>query len=556
MFANSLDQGNCQRYSPGVLIGNWFEEMCVERDKLKLYQTRKQMSAPQSQAALQYLETSTLLSGTPSGPVRFGAPLLLLNAQAKCALALDLSPLMMTSSDKAPVTGMQSCASQLRSTWVLERCTDDNNVAYNKSFKEPMELHYGQRIRICNECASDKGFYYLQSQLASGRYSSEKQLVVASMNACADNVFVVCRPCAKREATHEGEVVNVGDPIVLLHSITNSPLCCDHTLQRTSYGMEYSISCGYATTRHTRVQEAVAVNGENLFYFSYGSSDEKSKTKATRRLTVTMASTMPVTCGDEVDKIMNRIREGAVYYGGRVGLRAISRSLGVACNERCSTFLSRTQLDDLVSRLGVRLRPIELDVVIKKLDTHGTNLIRVQDFVAELRGNLNAVRLQAVTEAYQKLIMEGRGSVQFESMYRLYCHNAPLHPDVQDGLITREEAIFDFESSWPAAFRHKMGTVTLEEFIDYYTDISPATLEDGRFVQIVQNCWEIPETNAYLTQKNYHLVKVIHKNGTTESIPLPASCQVDLTDQKALKSMLIQHGVHDIVDVSVSTRGS
>ncbi|CCW69310.1 unnamed protein product, partial [Phytomonas sp. Hart1] len=501
MYGNTISHENFKRYSPGVLIGNWFEDMCVEKDRLKLYQTHKERSVLQSPTTPHPLELGTILSGAASGAVQFGTPLLILNAQSKCALALDLSPRRLANAEKALVVGMPNRSPTVRSTWVIERGVDSHNAAYNQRFNEPMELHYGQHIRICNECASEKGFYYLQSQLGSGRYASEGQTVAAAMNAGADNIFVVCQPCAKREATHEGGVVNIGDPIVLLHAITNIPLRCDGTLQRTNYGMEYAISCGYATTQHTRVREAVAVEGANLFYFSYNAGDEGLKKRASKLFPTTMASTMPITCGDEVEKIMNWIREGAIYFGGRVGLRAISRALGVACSEHRNTFLNRTQLGDLVSRLGVRLRPVELDVVVKKFDTDGNNVVRVQDFLAELRGNLTTVRLQAVTEAYQKLLMVGKGSVQFEPIYSLYSHNASLHPNVQDGLITQEEAILDFENSWPAAFRHKLGTVTLEEFINYYADLSPSILDDDRFVLTLQNCWKIPEVNANPSQE-------------------------------------------------------
>jgi len=57
--------------------------------------------------------------------------------------------------------------------------------------------------------------------------------------------------------------------------------------------------------------------------------------------------------------------------------------------------------------------------------------------------------------------------------------------------MTKKEILEEFMSQWDKIKKDKI--VTLEEFEDYYTDISASVDRDDYFELMVRNAWKIPE---------------------------------------------------------------
>ncbi|KAG5488724.1 hypothetical protein JIQ42_00339 [Leishmania sp. Namibia] len=555
---------NAQQYSPGVLLGNWFEDIALREDQLKLYKKQRQAAVehPERTATnavarsmlAKQLEEPTTVVAVKGDDVRIGQPYLVVNEKTQSALALDLVNITAPSSQpqQHTLSGSSAPCPQVRSTWTLLRCEDEHNHSYNRNSSNV--LHYGQRVRLANENASAEGFLYVQSSLSSGLHSSEVQYAVAALNACADNVFVVSRAGTVRDDVHFGSHVKVGDGVVLLHSLTNLPLACNGGRVGTSYGMEYAITCGYTTDYSSRSWGAVVVKPENVFYFSGGSGADAAlmKPRMTSRHSSRASVVLTMTDGGGVAALLERIRQGALEIGGRIGFRSLSIALGVACNEqRQRRFLGRNALRSAIGRLGVRLSPMEMDVLIKRFDTTGNNVVCAQDFLVDLRGTMPLARMQAVIYAYQQLSIEGRGSVEFEDMHSLFRLNAATIPDVVDGIIQREEAILDFESCWPGRVGCKIGTVTLDEFVEYYADVSPAEESDERFCRLLLQSWAIPATSSYLSGEQHRLLTVMYDDKPTETVRLPDSLVLDTHDREAMRRLLIQRGLRGVKDFSL-----
>ncbi|KPA81292.1 hypothetical protein ABB37_03698 [Leptomonas pyrrhocoris] len=559
-----LTRGNVQKYSPGVLVGNWYEDMTLREDQLKLYRGRKSSAsaagqdngnakatsaAPPTPAEL--LQQPTEITAAAGDDVCFGMPYLVVNEKTHAALAMDVLP---SGSATSTVLTASSAASvpQVRSTWTLLRCKDEHNVRYNTN--RPDVLHYGQRVRLANENGCADGFVYVQSSIQSGLRSSQTQYAVAALHATADNVFVVARPGAVREDVHNGGVVKVGEPVVLLHSLTNLPLACSGGYLGTSFGMEYTVTCEYVADHFSRSRSAAVTKPDNLFTFGAGDTvvvPRKSLTKSA----IVAANTLSMTTGSGVTELLERIREGALQIGGRIGFRSLSIALGVACKEqRVRRMLDSNGLRSAIARLGVRLTPVEADVLMKRFDATGNNVVCAQDLLSELRGTMPQARLRSVIYAYQQLLIEGRGSVEFFEMHRLFCLNAGALPDVVDGLIQREEAVLDFENCWPGRVGCKIGTVTVDEFVEYYNDISPAEDSDERFCEAVEKAWVVPATSSYLTAGPRRVISVIHKDESVEEVPIPDSLVVDTRNTEAVRRLLVQHGLCNVREFRVSER--
>lgn len=588
---DGVGRSGVQRYSPGVLIGNWYEEMRQKEDKLKLFEQKKQRAnfKPATRGGLDAV-TIQAIAASLSQPVRLSipagsqskksayaageeedpdlppcvpmrTPLLILSQKMSGAVALDPTSSKHTDGFTALLTATADTVPSIRSTWCVFPCADENNAAYHHS-GNPNILHYGQHVRIGNENASavvsGGGCYYVQSDLTSGHYAMNQQPASAGMGETSTSVFVIGRPAHRRgDPTSDGLPVRLGDPIVLIHSLTNQPLCCSGDVSTsTAFGLEWGLTCHLTRRHHSFSRGAVGVCEDNIFTFSVGSESDGPKLRSTLQEAVSHEELLPMSCGDGVERVLCRIRDGAVKLGGRLGLRALSLALRTAGAEgRYPQYLNRQGLVSHISKLGVFILPVELDAIMRRFDHEGNGLIATQEFMRDLRGDMPPERMKAVVKAFQSLLIEGKGAVDFKDMLHLYRENAYGHPDVHDGLATREEICGDFEVSWPSnIIDTKLGTVRLDEFVEYYTDISPAVYDDRRFIMTLRNVWMIPLTDDYLKGVPIRVITVLHDNDEKEDVRIPDSLPLDVENREQVKALLIAHGMKNIKDFRVSRR--
>lgn len=511
----------------------------------------------------------------PRGPrVPLGVPLMIRSVKTGAALALDCTARPGQGPYDALVTASPSTVPVVRTTWTIFPCLDENNMAYRSDWMgEGRILHYGQRVRIGNENITEMGTYCLQGDLENGYQSSVPRKVKASMGACADSVFMVGRPAHRRgDPTSDGYPVRMGDPITLIHVASNQPLCCMGEDARrdggrgrgqlvspvhvtTRFGVEYAVNCMLERNGRFGVSRAdVVVLPENMFFFATGSEADGPRTKSQQN-SVCLDQILPMSCGDGLDRIIGEIRAGAIKMGGRLGLRPLSLALGTAGAEgRYPFFLDRPGLVERFTKLGIYLLPGQLDAMMSALDHTGNHTVNALELMSLLRaGTMNPYRMKAVVTAFQRLLMEGKGGVEFTDMFHLYCENSHGHPDVMDGLISRAEACKDFEVCWPShIINTKLGTVRLDEFTTYYADISPAVYDDRRFCATLRNCWMIPLTDAYRKGIPFRVIEVEHNNGEKKSVRVPNTMVLNPENRDGILRMLYQHGLTDIKDFSVS----
>ena len=74
-----------------------------------------------------------------------------------------------------------------------------------------------------------------------------------------------------------------------------------------------------------------------------------------------------------------------------------------------------------------------------------------------------------------------------DDIARLY--NVDFHPDVQNGRKSREEVYREFMSQWDTINRD--GIITLEEFVEYFKDVSASVDSDEYFATMMVKAWKL-----------------------------------------------------------------
>lgn len=102
-------------------------------------------------------------------------------------------------------------------------------------------------------------------------------------------------------------------------------------------------------------------------------------------------------------------------------------------------------------------------------------------------GELNAFRKNLINKAYKKLDVNGDGQVKLDDIAQIY--DASKHPDVLDGKKTKDQVLLEFMDKWDT--QEKDGIITIEEFYDYFSDVSASIDTDEYFEAMMKSAWKI-----------------------------------------------------------------
>ena len=127
-------------------------------------------------------------------------------------------------------------------------------------------------------------------------------------------------------------------------------------------------------------------------------------------------------------------------------------------------------------------------------DTNRDGTLNIDEFLMAIRGELNEGRLKLVKQAFNKIDRDGSGFLDHEDIKDSY--NASKHPDVLEGKRTEEQVLIEFLETFEAHLNLREGTerdgrVTLEEFIEYYKNISVSIDNDDYFTLMMNNSWNL-----------------------------------------------------------------
>jgi Ca2+-binding EF-hand superfamily protein len=182
-----------------------------------------------------------------------------------------------------------------------------------------------------------------------------------------------------------------------------------------------------------------------------------------------------------VDKVKKELlRRGA--HGIR-GLGIVFRRID---NNRGGA-LDKNEFEWGLRENGHQLSPLDYERLFRYFDRNLDGKVSYDEFLRALRGDLNDSRKRLVGLAFQKLDKTGDGQVTLDDLVGVY--DVSFHPDFRAGKKTREQILQDFASQWDTI--NKDGKVTLEEFEDYYKDVSASIDRDDYFELMMRNAWKL-----------------------------------------------------------------
>ena len=136
----------------------------------------------------------------------------------------------------------------------------------------------------------------------------------------------------------------------------------------------------------------------------------------------------------------------------------------------------------------------QLKTIFSNFDTENTGEIDYDEFIRTIRGEMNEFRQGLVQKVFDKLDIKKDGEISFKELSNKY--NAKKHPDVISGKINEEEALKEFMDTFQETYNYLCGTetnniITIEEFLEYYENVSMTIDEDDYFECLLNNTWNL-----------------------------------------------------------------
>lgn len=244
--------------------------------------------------------------------------------------------------------------------------------------------------------------------------------------------------------------------------------------------------------------------------------------------------------------VVHRVRAKILERGGKSGFRGIKRCLTIMDDNKNSK-LSPEELGEGLGVYGVHLDKAELMTVFNYFDRDKSGQVTIGEFLRGIRGGMNDRRLKLVKMAYGCLDKNCDGQVTFEDIQQAY--DASHHPQVITGDMTEEDVLMEFISSWD---KDGDGDITLQEFSDYYEDISAGIDNEQYFELMIRNAWHISGGTGAAQNTSCRRVLVVHTNGRQTVEEIKNDLGIGPNDIDKMIENLRNQGITDISRIELS----
>ena len=205
---------------------------------------------------------------------------------------------------------------------------------------------------------------------------------------------------------------------------------------------------------------------------------------------------------NDAEEILNKIRVKLAARGVR-GIISIAKNFRIIDDNNSQT-IDFEEFSKAARDFRFGLTDAEIETAFSVFDRKNNGVIDYDEFLRTIRGSMNDFRRQLVEQAFNILDRTKSGVIEMDDIKGVY--NARNHPDVKSGKRNEDEVLLEFLETFEENHNYLNGTesdgkVTLEEFIEYYEDVSMSIDDDAYFELMMNNAWRMNENTTYNNEK-------------------------------------------------------
>ena len=186
-----------------------------------------------------------------------------------------------------------------------------------------------------------------------------------------------------------------------------------------------------------------------------------------------------------MNSLMARIRQRIVERGA-IGVKGIGRLFKIADDNKDKSIDLKNELPKLMNDIGVILNKTEITELQRLLDRDGSGQISYDEFLFQMAPPMSDDRIKWCNKAFDKLDKDGSGIVAIKDLE--LAHNMDNSELIRMGKTTAQAIFTNLCTSFD---NDTDGTITREEFVNYYREISPSIDNDEYFGLMMTNAWKL-----------------------------------------------------------------
>ena len=206
-----------------------------------------------------------------------------------------------------------------------------------------------------------------------------------------------------------------------------------------------------------------------------------------------MNEKVPLNKKSKSEEVIEKLRNIISKRGSR-GIMSIRREFMIADSEN-NKRINIDSFKKFCHDYRIDLLDNEINLLFAELDLNKDGTIDYQEFLKGVIGEMNERRKRIVQQAFKAIDKNGIGLIELDDIRESY--NAKMHPDVLSGKKTEEEALAEFLDTFEYQFsllsdeKENETKIGLEEFIDYYNNISLGIKDDAFFEEMIKNVYNL-----------------------------------------------------------------
>ena len=195
---------------------------------------------------------------------------------------------------------------------------------------------------------------------------------------------------------------------------------------------------------------------------------------------------------DSGEKIIEKIRKKLSLRGIR-GITSLAKTFRLMDVDNSQT-IDYNEFKTASNEFRFDLTENEIQIVFLLFDRNKNGVIDYDEFIRVIRGEMNDKRKKIVEDIFNYLDTNNSKAIEIEEIKSKF--NAKNHPDVLNKKKTEDEILLEFIETFENTYNYLSGTendgkVTLEEFMEYYENISLSIDDDNYFELLLNNTWRI-----------------------------------------------------------------
>lgn len=178
------------------------------------------------------------------------------------------------------------------------------------------------------------------------------------------------------------------------------------------------------------------------------------------------------------------------------------RSLGVIfrrMDHNGNKKLDIAEFEEALATFGLFPKKVDLQALMKFYDVDGDGNITYEEFIRGLRNPLTERRAKIVKAAFAQMDKDGSGEITIKDIDAIY--DVSQNADFLTGKLTREQILEQFLNGFDGVKGNNDGKISLEEWTDYYTDLSMSLPSEDYFVKMMESVWGMCEDEGETVTK-------------------------------------------------------